>query len=97
MSKSKQVSVIKDIAGMVLTRTVAMLVNEASLLVQEEIADVEGVNLAMKKGLNYPLGPFEWVEKWGLISVVETLDNLFQLYGKRYQKSLWLQQKVQNN
>ena len=52
----KRVSLIEDIPGMVLTRTVAMLVNEASMLVEEEVADAEDINLAMRKGLNYPLG-----------------------------------------
>ena len=93
-SLGKQVSVIKDIAGMVLTRTVAMLANEASLLVQEEVADVAAVNLAMRKGVNYPLGPLEWAEQWGWDSVVETLDNLQQVNAERYQTSEWLRQKI---
>jgi 3-hydroxyacyl-CoA dehydrogenase len=45
---------------MVLTSKVAMLANEGSLLVQEEVADVAAVNLAMRKGVNYHLGPLEW-------------------------------------
>jgi|TARA_B110000967_G_C18802421_1_gene519215 3-hydroxybutyryl-CoA dehydrogenase len=59
-SLGKHVSVIKDIVGMVLTSMVAMLANEGSLLVQEEVADVAAVNLAMRKGVNYHLGPLEW-------------------------------------
>jgi len=96
-SLGKLVSVLKDIPGMVLTRTVAMLSNEASLLVQEEVSDAAGVNLAMRKGVNYPQGPFEWAEQWGLFSVVETLDNLRKFYGERYQVSSWLQQKAKHN
>ena len=96
-SLGKQVSVIKDIAGMVLTRTVAMLANEASLLVQDEVADVAGVNLAMRKGVNYPLGPLEWAEKLGLAAVAEILDNLRKVYGVRYQASAWLRQKAKPN
>ena len=96
-SLNKKVSVLKDIPGMVLTRTVAMLANEASLLVQEEVADAAGVNLAMRKGVNYPQGPLEWAEQWGLLSVVETLDNLRQVYGERYQVSRWLQQKANHS
>ena len=84
---------IKDIPGMVLTRTVAMLVNEASMLVEEEIADVEDINLAMRKGVNYPLGSLEWGDLWGYNSVVETLENLFSEYGERYRVSSWLKQK----
>ena len=78
---------------MVLTRTVAMLVNEASMLVEEEVADAADINMAMKKGVNYPLGSLEWGELWGYNSVVETLENLFSEYGERYRVSSWLQQK----
>ena len=84
---------IKDIPGMVLTRTVAMLVNEASMLVEEEVADAADINMAMKKGVNYPLGSLEWGELWGYNGVVETLENLFSEYGERYRVSSWLQQK----
>ena len=76
---------------MVLTRTVAMLVNEAAMLVEEEVADLEDINLAMKKGVNYPLGSLEWCELWGYDGVVETLDNLFSEYGECYHVSTWLQ------
>ena len=92
-SFGKQVSLIKDIPGMVLTRTVAMLVNEASMLVEEEVADAADINMAMKKGVNYPLGSLEWGELWGYNGVVETLENLFSEYGERYRVSSWLQQK----
>ena len=79
------------------TRTVAMLSNEASLLVQEEVSDAAGVNLAMRKGVNYPQGPLDWAEQWGFFLVVETLDNLRKFYGERYQVSSWLQQKAKQN
>ena len=92
-SFGKQVSVIKDIPGMVLTRTVAMLVNEASMLVEEEVADSEDINLAMKKGVNYPLGSLEWAELSGHNNVVEILENLFNAYGERYRVSSWLKQE----
>ena len=84
---------IKDIPGMVLTRTVAMLVNEASMLVEEEVADTEDINMALKNGVNYPLGSLEWGEVWGYNGVVETLENLFSENGERYRVSSWLQQK----
>jgi len=92
-SFDKRISLIEDIPGMVLTRTVAMLVNEASMLVEEEIADAEDINLAMRKGVNYPLGSLEWGELWGYNGVVGTLENLFSEYGERYRVSSWLKQK----
>ncbi len=98
-SFNKEVSVIQDVPGMIITRIVAMLVNEASMVVQEKIADAEGVNIAMRMGLNYPLGPLEWAEKWGFSSVSKTLDNLFKVYGTRYKKSHFLKlngKKIKN-
>ena len=93
LSFGKQVSGIIDIPGMVLTRTVAMLVNEASMLLEEEVADSGDINMALKKGVNYPIGSLEWGELWGYKSVVETLENLFHEYGERYRVSSWLKQR----
>jgi len=92
-SFGKKVSLIKDIPGMVLIRTVAMLVNEAAMLVEEEIADSADINMAMKKGGNYPIGSLEWGDLWRYENVVVTLENLFSEYGERYRVSSWLQQK----
>ncbi len=50
--------------------------------------------MAMRKVVNYPHGPLEWAEQWGLFSVVGTLDNLRKFYGERYQVSSWLQQRT---
>ena len=60
----------------------------------KEIADSEDINLAMKKGVNYPIGPLEWGELWGHKNVVETLENLFHEYGERYRVSTWLKQRA---
>ena len=60
-----------------ITRIVAMLVNEVSMLVEEEVADAEDINKAMKIGINYPLGQLEWGDLWGYDGVVETLENHF--------------------
>ena len=72
---------------------VAMLVNESSMLLEEEIADSGDINMALKKGVNYPIGALEWGELWGYKSVVETLENLFHEYGERYRVSSWLKQR----
>ena len=50
---------VADTAGMVLMRTVAMLVNEAADAVNQGVCTASDLDLAMKKGVNYPLGPLE--------------------------------------
>jgi hypothetical protein len=55
-----------DTAGMVLMRTVAMLVNEAADAVNQGVCTASDLDLAMKKGVNYPLGPLEWADSMGV-------------------------------
>jgi 3-hydroxybutyryl-CoA dehydrogenase len=43
---------------------VAMLINEAADAVQQGVCTPEGADAAMKLGVNYPAGPFEWLARW---------------------------------
>jgi 3-hydroxybutyryl-CoA dehydrogenase len=91
----KQVSVLADTPGLAVTRTVAMLVNEAADAVQQGIASADDVDEAMRKGVNYPLGPMTWGRRIGLAHVGTVLQHLAQAYGEdRYRMSLWLRQAI---
>ena len=49
----------------------------------------------MKLGVNYPAGPFEWLQRWdasAAIAVIEALDACYR--GERYRVSPWLRQAV---
>jgi len=82
---------IEDTAGLVVARTVAMLINEAADAVQQGVCTAEAADLAMKLGVNYPAGPFEWLDRWGAGEVVRVLRNLDALYrGERYRASPYL-------
>ena len=71
-----QVSVIDDVAGMVVMRTVAMLINEAIDAVYLSVASPEDIETAMLRGVNYPIGLLDWCEKLGSKRVLEVLENL---------------------
>lgn len=60
-------------------RTIAMIINEAYFALDEKLATAEAIDLAMKNGVNYPLGPIEWGQKIGLIHVAELLHELFEI------------------
>jgi 3-hydroxybutyryl-CoA dehydrogenase len=91
----KQVSILADLPGMAVARTVAMLVNEASDAVLQGVARPEDVDLAMQLGVNYPLGPIAWGRKIGWARVQAVLDHLRQTYGEdRYRTSVWLRQEA---
>ena len=91
----KSVSVVDDVPGMLVMRTVCMLANEAADAVNQGVCDAAAVDTAMKKGVNYPLGPLEWTERIGLARVVEVLANLHTGYGEdRYRVSPLLRRKL---
>jgi 3-hydroxybutyryl-CoA dehydrogenase len=91
----KAVSVLADVPGLAVTRTVAMLVNEAADAVQQGIAAADDVDAAMQKGVNYPLGPIAWGRRIGFAHVAGVLGYLAQAYGEdRYRTSIWLQRAV---
>lgn len=86
---------IGDAPGLVVARTIAMLVNEAADAVQQGVCTPDGADAAMKLGVNYPAGPFEWLRDWnvrGVIAVLEALDTTYR--GERYRVSPWLRQRA---
>jgi 3-hydroxybutyryl-CoA dehydrogenase len=79
---------IADVPGLVVARTIAMLINEAADAVQQGVCTPEGADSAMKLGVNYPAGPFEWLARWEAGAVVHLLDALDGHYrGERYRVS----------
>ena len=85
---------LADAPGLVVARTIAMLVNEAADAVQQGVCTEAGADAAMKLGVNYPAGPFEWLAQWGASSVCAVLDALdAHERGERYRVSPWLRQR----
>ena len=89
------VSVIDDVPGMVIARTLAMLANEGADAVLQGVADAAGVDTAMKLGLSHPEGPLETADRIGIMLMNAILVNLQGHTGDdRYRQSLLLQRKV---
>lgn len=79
---------VDDVPGLIVGRTIAMLVNEAADAVHQGVCEAADADTAMKLGTNYPAGPFEWLSEIGAEYVVQTLDNLFDAYrSERYRVS----------
>ena len=86
---------VADTPGLVVARTVAMLINEAADAVLQGVCSETGADAAMKLGLNYPAGPFEVLARWSVREVVGLLDALDSHYrGERYRVSPWLRQRA---
>ncbi|WP_267888950.1 MULTISPECIES: 3-hydroxyacyl-CoA dehydrogenase [Streptomyces] len=90
----KQVSVIGDVAGMIVARTVAMLVDVAADAVGRGVATAEDVDTAMRLGVNYPVGPLEWAAKVGYRRTAGLLRGLHERYPTgRYAPSVALMRR----
>lgn len=91
---------IEDRVGMVSPRIVCMIINEACFTLQEKTASVEDIDIGMKLGTNYPLGPFAWADKLGLETVYTILEALYQdTHDERYKicpllKSMYLRKET---
>lgn len=72
----KDVSVIGDAPGMIVARTVARIVDLAHDAVAKGVATEEDVDMAMRLGVNYPLGPFEWCRRLGRTWAHDLLEEL---------------------
>jgi 3-hydroxybutyryl-CoA dehydrogenase len=86
---------VADTPGLVVARTVAMLINEAADAVLQGVCTTAGADAAMKLGVNYPAGPFEWLAGWdtgGVVALVDALDASYR--GERYRVSPWLRRRA---
>lgn len=70
------VTIVPDTPGLVVGRTVAMLAAFAADAVDARVATSADVDTAMRLGVNYPRGPYEWGAALGWGWVVGVLDAL---------------------
>ncbi|MFI1656392.1 3-hydroxyacyl-CoA dehydrogenase [Streptomyces sp. NPDC020472] len=90
----KQVSVIGDVPGMIVARTVAMLADVAADAVGRGVATAEDVDTAMRLGVNYPAGPLEWAAEVGYRRTADLLQELHERYPTgRYAPSVALMRR----
>ncbi|PZF84463.1 hydroxyphenylacetyl-CoA thioesterase PaaI [Jiangella anatolica] len=71
-----EVTVLPDLPGLVVARTVATLAAAAADAVDSGVATAEDVDTAMRLGVNYPRGPYEWGAALGWNWVAGVLDAL---------------------
>jgi 3-hydroxybutyryl-CoA dehydrogenase len=63
--------------------------------VQQGVCDEASADAAMKLGVAYPRGPFEWLAQWSARDVVALLDALDHHHrGERYRASAWLRRRA---
>lgn len=73
---NKRTKWVKDEPGFITARVIAMIINEAWFALGENVSTKEEIDVAMKLGTNYPLGPFEWGNKIGIRNIFGLLVEL---------------------
>ena len=71
----------KDMPGFVVNRILMPMINEAVYTLYEGIADVEGIDNAMKLGTNQPMGPLTLADFIGLDTCLAIMNVLHEGLG----------------
>jgi 3-hydroxybutyryl-CoA dehydrogenase len=91
-----RVSILRDSAGFVAQRIVAMIVAIASEIAQQRIASPADIESAVRLGLGYPCGPLTMGDRLGADRVHAMLCALHATTGDpRYRPSGWLRRRAQ--
>ncbi|SDW61508.1 3-hydroxybutyryl-CoA dehydrogenase [Hydrobacter penzbergensis] len=84
---------VPDEPGFIAARIVCMIINEAYFALGQELSSKNEMDIAMKLGTNYPMGPFEWAEQIGTRRVYDLL-KILEREDKRYTPSGLLEKEA---
>ena len=73
--------------GFIFPRTIVQIINEACFALEEKVASKEDIDRAMKFGVNYPKGPFEWLDGREEYVRALLLELLAKTRDQRYRMS----------
>lgn len=92
-SIGKEIEIVQDCIGMVMPRILCRIINEATFAITENIATPQDIDTALKLGVNFPFGTFEWAEQIGWKQVYAVLTALHtDLQEERYRITPLLKQ-----
>lgn len=72
---------VNEAAGFVVNRILIPEINEACFIKMEGIANIEGIDTAMKLGSNHPMGPLELGDLIGLDVCLAIMETLYREMG----------------
>ncbi|MGE0797971.1 MAG: 3-hydroxyacyl-CoA dehydrogenase [Lautropia sp.] len=87
---------LRDSTGFVAQRIIAMIVSIATEIAQQRIAGPADIDLAVRAGLGYPLGPLAIGDAIGPARVLQILTTLHARSGDpRYRPGTWLRRRAE--
>lgn len=86
---------VKEGPGFVVNRILIPMINEATGILQEGLASVEDIDVAMQLGANHPMGPLALGDLIGLDVVLAIMNVLYSETGDpKYRPSTYLKKMV---
>ncbi|SFL13148.1 3-hydroxyacyl-CoA dehydrogenase [Lachnospiraceae bacterium KH1T2] len=85
---------VNEAPGFVVNRILVPMINEGIFVYSEGIADIEGIDAAMKLGCNHPMGPLELGDYIGLDIVLAIMDVLYKETGDSKYRACTLLRKM---
>lgn len=80
-SLEKTVIEVFEYPGYVVTRAILPFVNEAMYIVMEGVSSAEDVDLALRLGYEFKMGPLEYADRIGLDTMLGWMEHLFHELG----------------
>ena len=94
-SDGVRVSTIRDSAGFVAPRIIAVMVAIACEIAQQRIASPADIDAAVRLGLGYPVGPLTMGDTVGAPVINRLLAEIYEVTGDpRYRPSPWLRRRA---
>jgi 3-hydroxybutyryl-CoA dehydrogenase len=72
---------VNDVPGFVTNRLLMPMINEAVFCLMEGVATRESIDMVMKVGMSYPMGPLELADLIGLDVCLDIMEVLYTGYG----------------
>lgn len=76
----KKAIVVEDFPGFVSNRISHLFMNEAALVLQDQVASAEKIDQIFKQCFGHKMGPLETADLIGLDTVMHSLDVLYESY-----------------
>ncbi|KJS16569.1 MAG: 3-hydroxybutyryl-CoA dehydrogenase [Peptococcaceae bacterium BRH_c4b] len=93
----KETVIVKDSQGFVTSRIFVAHMVESMRVLEEGVASAGDIDLAIKLGLNYPMGPLELADFVGLDTVLYATHGMVEAYGDRFKPPQVLCKLVEAN
>lgn len=75
---------INEFPGFAVSRMNCLIGNEAMNMVMEGVGSIEGIDKAIKLGLNHPMGPLQLADLVGLDTRLRNMEYLHSTLGEKY-------------